>query len=373
MRRRNAAWAAAVVLAVGFLAGVYVLFNLRFESGSAWPLFSTFRPDPLGAKALYESIALQPRLTVQRNMRPLMNLHGRGTTLFLLGVEAREFALQEDFPELERMAGEGGRLVIAFVPAWPSRRTVAETAPPKNAPQPPLQQHLGVSLHRETSEEESHLVFDELPRHTALWFGNLAREWSVVRTWHGHPVMIERAWKRGSVVLVADSWMLSNDALARQPDATTLAWLAGPNTNIVFDEHHLGVEESGSVAGLMRRYRLMGVVGALLVLAALFIWKNASSFPPRAPAAATNAPGLRGYSAAEGLVCLLERSIPAKELARVCAEEYQGKRVAGGAHPAQLEDALRAAARDVDPVRAYAGVRRTMEEMRHPWKQNSNG
>ena len=364
MRRRNLARAAAVLLGFAFLGGIYLLFDLRFEVGSAWPMFSTFRPDPLGAKALYESIALQPGVTVERNTHPLANLHGSGTTLFLLGIAPRKGPFQEQLPGLEQLADEGARVVVAFVPAWPSR-----VAAPSKA-DAPFEKQLGLAFHWEISDARtSSERFDELPRHTALWFADLAKEWSVVRTWHDHPVLIERSWKRGSLVLVADSWMLSNDALAERPDAPALAALVGPNRRIVFDENHLGIEDTGSVAGLMRRYRLEGIIAALLALAGLFIWKNASSFPPRAPASQMDAPGLRGYSSAQGLVCLLERSIPARELARVCAEEYR----ASGRETGRVEETLLAASRDADPLRAYAGVRKTIEETRHPWKQSSKG
>src|SRR5581483_4403542 len=274
MRRRISVVIVAV-LVLGFAFGIARIFSLRFESGAVYPPYSTFRPDPLGARALYESIALQPGVTAWQNALPLRQLHGRDSTVFLLGMDGGfgVYQIEETLaPDLERLANEGARLVIAFLPAW---RTDIRLGPPrdeappdktekKNAKPRPLFERLGVTVERKhsTSADE---VEDmkrrlqsgaELPRHTALWFDHLASDWKVQETWHDHPVRIERAWKRGSVVLIADSWMLSNDALSREPDAAALARLVGPNHTVVFDESHLGVFESGSVAGLMRRYHL---------------------------------------------------------------------------------------------------------------------
>ena len=106
-------------LALGFAAGLGELFNLRFESGDVYPAYSSFRPDPLGTRALYESIALQPGVTVLRNTVPLKQVHGRNTTVFLLGLngDAGVAQLQSEMaPDIERLAGDGARVVIAFLP-----------------------------------------------------------------------------------------------------------------------------------------------------------------------------------------------------------------------------------------------------------------
>ena len=381
-------------LALGFAAGLGELFNLRFESGDVYPAYSSFRPDPLGTRALYESIALQPGVTVLRNTVPLKQVHGRNTTVFLLGLngDAGVAQLQSEMaPDIERLAGDGARVVIAFLPEW--RYKVPRNSPLERPDQPSpkqeqekkrpaaaqaLLQKLGVSLAREhATNRTADVKIDEadLPRHTALWFDRLAPEWTVVQTWRDHPVLIERRWKAGSVVLIADSWMLSNDALSKQPDAQALSSLVGPNHTVVFDESHLGIEEAGSIAGLMRRYHLVGAVLALLVLAALFIWKNAAVFPPRAPAARREYARLRGGSSAEGLVCLLTRSIPQRELAAVCAAEYLSLLAAqqlAGWQRERLESALAASSTSEHPAAAYQLVHRTLEEIRHPWKQTSS-
>ena len=43
-------------LIVVFGAGVIRLFQLRFEAGDVYPPYSSYRADPLGTRALYQSL-----------------------------------------------------------------------------------------------------------------------------------------------------------------------------------------------------------------------------------------------------------------------------------------------------------------------------
>jgi hypothetical protein len=369
--RRKVVGAAAVLLVLAFVAGVYGLFRLRFESADAYPVYSTLRADPLGAEALYESLALQPGLTVRRNLRPLTRVSGHDTTLFLLGI-SEWFT---DSPDLERIARGGGRTVLAWVPRRPrlevevelERQLHGDKKPAETRHVPTLFEKLGVVLVTETEKSRTEWSADP-PRYTALWFDKMAPEWSVRKTYRNHPVWIERPWWNGSIVLLADSWMLSNEALAREPDAAALAGLAGPNHNIVFDERHLGIDEGGSVAGLLRRYHLQGLIAALLVLAGLYVWKSSSPMLPRAEPDGADAASLRGFSAASGLVTLLERSIAVPQLLDVCIGEYR----ATAGRELKLEETMRQSAHAADPVRGYETIRQALEEIRHPWNQTSS-
>jgi len=378
--RRKLTAATAALLAIAFVAGVYALFRLRFEAADAYPVYSTLRADPLGAKALYESLVLQPGVTVSRNMRPLAAVKGRDTTLFLLGID--EWSAQSALafgmaPDLERIAHTGGRTVIAFLPQRPRQPLEVEIEKqlreatkrdPKKKPVPTLFEKLGVTLQVELDQtRHSAGQSADLPRYTALWFDQLAPEWTVHRAYGQHPVWIERPWLNGAIVLVADSWMLSNEALTREPDAASLADLAGPNHNLVFDESHLGLDEGGSIAGLMRRYHLQGLIAALLALAALYVWKNTSPLLARAPG--RDVTGYSGFSAAAGLVTLLERSIPAPKLLDICIGEYKSTAPARGT---KLEEILNHNEHAADPVRGYETIRQALGDLTHPWKKTSS-
>ncbi|MGA2555338.1 MAG: hypothetical protein ABSG04_03605, partial [Verrucomicrobiota bacterium] len=104
--------------------------------------------------------------------------------------------------------------------------------------------------------------------------------WQTLYQRKGHPVIVQRAFGPGSLVLSTDSYFLSNEALRRERHAELLAWLVGPHPDVIFDETHLGVEERPGVAGLMRQYHLQGVLLALALIAALFIWRNSLPLVP---------------------------------------------------------------------------------------------
>jgi len=64
---------------------------------------------------------------------------------------------------------------------------------------------------------------------------------------------------------------------------------------------------------------------ALVVLAALFVWRNSTSFPPieAAPRPAGAQPAVAGREAAAGFVSLLRRNLPVAGLAQTCFDEWR--------------------------------------------------
>src|SRR3989442_8809045 len=71
--------------------GVGRLFQLRFAAGDVYPPYSSLRADPLGTKALFESLAWLRGIAVQRFFERLDKLRdGRRTTLFVFGGQASD-------------------------------------------------------------------------------------------------------------------------------------------------------------------------------------------------------------------------------------------------------------------------------------------
>jgi len=147
------------------------------------------------------------------------------------------------------------------------------------------------------------------------------------------PVLIERKFGSGSLVFSADSYFVSNEALRNERHPKLLAWLAGRNTTVLFDEMHLGVLEKPGIAALVRKYRLHGLVVGLALLAGLFVWKNTTSFvPPYIEDIADNRnDAVAGRDSAAGFVNLLRRSIPPAEVLSVCFAEWNKARAHGRA------------------------------------------
>jgi len=375
-----------LVLLLAFAAGLLALFKVRFARGDLYPPASTFRADPLGARAFHDSLA---RFTdVRRHLRSLAALgEGRDATLFFLGAERSDLRLPADeFKHLEAFVADGGRLVIALRPdpgsrferfldkldeldpdASPKRgKTGSRTNQPaakKLRPRPSgddaeraessrtsLEQRWDFLLEspppRDTEEELPKLTVrrrgnvalpPELTWHSPAWYRTTNPAWHTLYTRdQDRPVALERRLGRGSVVLLTDSWHFTNEALRDDRQSAWLAWLVGPQRRVIFDETHLGISESPGVAALARRYRLHGVFAALIVLAGLFIWRNSTSFPPAEPEPARAADSaVPGREAAAGFVSLLRRNLPVSGLAEVCFAEWR-KSCAHSTPPARL-------------------------------------
>lgn len=168
----------------------------------------------------------------------------------------------------------------------------------------------------------------------------------------------ERQVGRGSIVIAPSAYPFTNLALERDRDTALLLRLIGPNKRTVFDEEHLGVSENGSIATLARKYNLQAFVAALLLLAALFVWKNSVSLlPPKELPPA-------GYAAAKdtasGLANLLRRNIPKSQLVKICFEEWEKTRPR--VSPERLARVKPIALSDTDPLKAYQEISRVLAD-----------
>ena len=56
-----------VLSLIAFGAGLFQIFQLRFEAGDVYPEYSSLRSDPLGTMALCESLEKMPGVSVRRD------------------------------------------------------------------------------------------------------------------------------------------------------------------------------------------------------------------------------------------------------------------------------------------------------------------
>lgn len=353
------------VALAGFIYGLVHLFNLRFESGDNYPPYSSLRADPLGSKALFDS--LDPLVPARRHLLPLSKLgEGRDTTLLWLGDDVRKLRfLPGEFKDLETFVRTGGRMVIAPLPvlerprmnrfqARAGRRGGAPTtftnAPPQPGDDPDDLQKLSLKDRWDVTfafaglakkDDDSvapapafrrEAASPQLPRvinvHSGLYFDQLPAEWQVIYdrgTGTNHqPVVIERTMGKGSIVITADPFAFSNEALRSDREPALLVWFIGPAREIVFDETHLGVKLDPGVATLARKYRLEGFFVALLALAGLFIWKNSVAFmpPDEAQLARERGDQITGKDSTAGFVNLLRRNIRPGDIMKVCLDQW---------------------------------------------------
>ncbi|HEX3444194.1 MAG TPA: hypothetical protein VHS80_05715 [Chthoniobacterales bacterium] len=143
------------------------------------------------------------------------------------------------------------------------------------------------------------------------------------------PVVIERSFGRGNIILIADSYPLTNDALANDRETGLLGWLFRKQTTVLFDETHFGLTENPGIVSLARRYGLESAFVVLLMLALFFIWANRYSLVPKSVDRSAGNPIVPGQGGETVLVNLLRRSLPAKDLLSTSAELWRK-----GAHDA---------------------------------------
>jgi hypothetical protein len=372
-----------LVVCVGVLIfGILRLFTLRFEVGDVYPSYSSLRSDPLGSMALYESLAQIPGVSTQRNLSTSHAMPtGAGSTYFLLAVPMS--ALGEmpaaSLDALDRFVAEGGRLVITLLP------DVADGRTPPATSQDSARQNRRVEMAstRDRWGVDSRVVDldrnpdsiaqaatvinaatlpvpESLEWHSGIVFGSLSESWMPIYSRGSDPVLIERSFGNGTIVLASDSYFVSNEAMLNDRHADLLSWIVGSPRSVVFDEAHFGIVEEPGVATLIRRYRLHGVVAGLILLAALFVWKSAYSLTPHTEEAKEQ--HIKGKDAAAGFDNLLRRSIPGDQLLSTCFTEWRKSVSNSGTYSAQRIDQAEAALNHRDPVEAYQTIYRILQK-----------
>jgi hypothetical protein len=286
-----------ILLTALFAAGVMYLFGIQFAAGDVYPEYSSLRTDPSGTKLLFDSLSVTPGLTASRNYLPLDVLDVNGAVL-LLGLNPGEFGENEEgLRRLEKLAREGHRIIAAMALPTDYNEIMALA----------LEKTWNVKLGADAGRKVHRLFFTE------------AKDWTVLDRIGPKLLAVERAFGKGSIVLFAESDDFTNVSTVSADRLEMVSLAIGGSTHVIFDEQHLGIAETGSFVGLARRFRLSGLALGLAILAALFVWRSASGFPP--PRVVAGAP-IAGRTSAAGLLTLLKRHIPPEELAGACWNEW---------------------------------------------------
>ncbi|MDX2186136.1 MAG: DUF4350 domain-containing protein [Opitutaceae bacterium] len=390
----------ATLLILGCLAwGVSTLIERRVKTGDIYPRYSSFRADPFGLRALHDALARVPGLQVDRWLKPLDKVSsGEPTTWVVAGLPLEQWnAFPDRFANsLEASLQRGDRWLILFMakerpdfarpPGTPPPMKAAPSPTPTPSPTPSPRprrtdqieqgalggehtadwgRRWGISTTLPDDQPfEDQVRVDEqfletLPR-TLPWRSNIRLE--VARGtsysplyWRGKfPAVLELNRGAGQVLIATDSFILSNERLAEEPQPALLSRLLGTNKRIVFVESHLGINEDPGMAVLARRYGMGPGLVLVLLTAALYIWRSTAPFLPASKAPATT--HLR-YAPTAGLAALLRRAVPTKEIItqawqkwRVTASPAEQRRAAPAESPHPGED----------PVSHYNRITRTL-------------
>ena len=398
-----------VALAV-FGVAVHRYFHRYFDAGAAGEDYSSYLRGPKGTRALYEALEGLPESAVSRNVRPLDRLpEGAGTALLIVGVEPWLIS-DADVRFLTRFAASGGRVVIAVPDSLDmppedgedsgddagkkgggdsekdGEKTEKKAEKENQACDPkkgacaaccdPCESLWGAAFTEGESKgvkeaRAVEAVKDALPE-AVPWRGDVRIEtedehWRTVYTAGGAPVVAERGLGAGSVVLCADSYLFSNEALAGDRQTRLLSWFLGGARHVIFEESHLGVFESEGVMSLALQYGLGPLLAVFAVVFALFAWRGLTSLDP-GPPRDTSAREASGRGSGEALSGLLHRAVPPANLLELCVREWAATEPpAPSASPEavrRLEAEAVAAAAGPDRVSAYNRIGAILKERR---------
>lgn len=350
-----------IAIVLGAFYAVFAVFLSYGDRGESYPPYSTLRADPLGTSAIYGALERIEGLDVRRNQMPLTAYEApEGATMVLAGaqVSADPEAVIE---RIEAWVARGGRLVITH--ATPPRSPWNVFAEEPDIAEEGEGEEEGAFYVQAPEGEEENLDdfvdgyaawvddrwgFDyehdrdfsgpgrayrraadsALPEYitwgSELYFDAPADAWTVLYERDGLPVLMERAWEAGTIVMAGDTYFLSNEAMKEERHPALLSWMVGDADTVVFDETHLGVVDAPGMADLIRRFRMEGILLVFVVCGLLLVWSGASSLLPKHDRMeGTESTSERGREAMAGLEELLRRSVSKRELLSTCLAEYE--------------------------------------------------
>lgn len=343
--------ALAVAMLLAFAAaGLWLLF-LAFEIGDVYPPYSSQRAELDGTEVLYEALERFPELQVARHYGPASSAIGSSnTTVIVAGFSILDwnFGDEDELREILRLADRGARLVMALGPSAPGVQPLlerkgkerAEAEKEEKKPLQPVGERLlqvtvkfdappKAAISHGRTVKQTIMALDEkgeplpprLPWRAHCYLEPRAEGWKTLYSWAGRPVLLLRKYGKGEIVLMADSFLLTNRAMWEDRHPDFLSWLIRGHRGVLFYERHLGVAENPGVAWLIKRYNLEGLVAALLIVMALFVWRNSVPLVPVRRLAERDS--VRTISRGSSLLAMVSRSLPASQILEVCVEEWK--------------------------------------------------
>lgn len=327
------------IICLGFLAlfgGLLWLINLRFNTGDVYPRGSSLRSDPMGSKALFQSYTNIVGLNVERNFVPFDQVSSFPDESVLIMLNMRRYDLFRLRSEstIDDFLEKGGRLILGLNPKRPRTSSssteedevveLGENTKKQSEEDSEPDQILalkGLDLVKgEEAEGVVNLVAkmdslpDQLKWHSGAMLEVDTKYWQTLYESEGQIAMAQRSYGKGSIVVMGDDYLFTNDALLRMRSSDLLVWVLGGKTNVIFDETHLGVIERTGIVGLLRRYQLESFFAALGLLFVMLVWRGASPFlPPYSMKESGNL--VRSEQSTEsGLADLIRRSISNEDL-----------------------------------------------------------
>jgi hypothetical protein len=353
---------------IGLMATVFALvgvqmFKVRAEVNGVYPQYSSYRADPKGYRILFETLSRLESIRAERFEQPLTDLPSATDRILVVaglppsGLPADQAQLLDDWMK------KGGTLLVAFA-SFPSNHHGREAQKDSESPEhKSIRDEVGKSdgwgirilWSKETlvNQLQSNLFPDRFSWAGHLYFEPAKSDWEVLAKAQDLPVALQRNFGAGKLVLLADSYPLSNIALAAHRNAALVSWLFPQHSTVIFDESHFGIVSHPGIIGLARRYGLDGALLAILGLAALYLWASRYSLKPVRRARAASEPTVRGIGGNEIFTNLLRRTLPPKDLCTISLQIWKQKGPTNPAKQARLENLLNSLPSTASPVERY--------------------
>jgi hypothetical protein len=339
---------------IGLMAALFVvigvqMFKVRAEVNGVYPEYSSFRADPKGYRILFETLSRLPSIHVERSVQPLQELpSGNGKILVVAGLLPSGWPTDET-KLLNDWMTNGGTLLVAF-----SSRQFDSHEENQRDPVPPESKWLRGEVDKVESwgirifcskqslatRLQSNLFADQSSWAGHLYIQPTESDWDVLAKARDLPVVLQRTFGAGKLILLADSYPLSNIALAARRNTALVSWLFPEHSTVIFDETHFGIVDRPGIIGLARRYGLDGAFVAVLGLALLYLWASRYSLRPVRRVRADSEPAVRGAGGNEIFTNLLRRTLPTADLCTVCLQIWKQKGPTNQVTQARLENLI---------------------------------
>ena len=368
------------------ILGIINIFNLRFSRGDLYPEYSSFRPDPLGCKALHDSIR-ELGLETERHFDKVDKLEERPKSILIrTGMHSMNTIYQDE--SLHSYIMNGGTFIGFFNPGAREYSYKEVTKKSDDVEEEENCEELGEELSEnedadnstekedesEDSEEEDEIEeekvktpydrFKEMlscelkndskskdakgeaikiakptelltkngdyisfPTFTKNFFKLEDETWSVLYETNDAPVIIKRKLGQGYIILSTSTYFITNEGLKKHRANRLIAHLIGDSHRVTFDEYSLGVQENRNIAWLFKKYNLHYLLINLGLIVLLFLWYNFGSLSnisyDRKNSYLESGVIDSVLSSSSGLLNIISKSIKPKELLNVSISEWR--------------------------------------------------
>ncbi|MHB9138562.1 MAG: hypothetical protein ACYC4Q_04075, partial [Victivallaceae bacterium] len=177
-------------------------------------------------------------------------------------------------------------------------------------------------------------------------------EWKVLYTFYDRPVIMEKAFGKGTLILCADNFILTNESMGAGKNAALLLRLLGNRQRIVFDEIHLGVFSERNLLWLAGKYNLGPFAVVLAILLLLFLWRQLTTITGQQQELTEAAKGQADLSGL-ALTTLLRSAYRVRDLPKLCLDCWTESSVGRRCDAIRLQRIKEAVAIASDPLKAY--------------------